>query len=143
MMPYKSFDNDINGTCIPQINKTKRLLCIYNLAIKQNHQISKSLNYPPTRPKLLTIARLSHVYLHISKGHISTDSWELFSVNCTCRCSGPQHCIIYNKALCNSTYLTLQYKIIANLDYRWLFPHPAKHMDHPESTFIFPKNPVH
>ena len=34
MMPYKSFDNDINGTCIPQINETKRLLCIYNLAIK-------------------------------------------------------------------------------------------------------------
>ena len=47
------------------------------------------------------------------------------------------------QALCYSTYLTLQYKIIANLDYRWLFPHPAKHMDHPESTFIFPKNPVH
>ena len=110
MMPYKSFDNDINGTCNPQINKTKRLLCIYNVAIKLNHQISKSLNYPPTRPKLLTIARFSHVYLHITKGHISTDFWELFSVNCTCRCSGPQHCIIYNKALCSSTYLTLQYK---------------------------------
>ena len=87
-MPYKSFDNDINGTCNPQINKTKRLLCIYNVAIKLNHQISKSLNYPPTRPKLLTIARFSHVYLHITKGHISTDFWELFSAKCTCRCSG-------------------------------------------------------
>ena len=148
------FDNDINGICIPQINETKRLLCIYNLAIKGFGNLMilfycDFVKLPPYPTKILKIAMsLRDMQIHVGKlGHISTDSWELFSVlwpaTTASTIHSTIHCIIYNKALCNSTYLTLQYKIIANLDYRWLFPHPAKHMDHPESTFIFPKNPVH
>ena len=68
----------------PLLTKPRDLLMIFVLLL-----ICKYIkNYPPTRPKLLTIARFSHVYLQITKGHISTDFWELFSANCTCRCSG-------------------------------------------------------
>ena len=34
MMPYKSFDNDINEICNPLLTKPRDFLCIYNLAIK-------------------------------------------------------------------------------------------------------------